>query len=418
MIGRRKIIRESDVASASAQANTAALKQQVIGGGRAIAKKRKFGPKSTTLAAYSGVFLLVMTMVAIGYQSPQKVDTVANISGVSQTAKTDQPSVDQVVATAVASDIASDASLPVASNIANQTVSLKVKSQLAQTADSTTIVKPQVIQSASGDRTVKTYVAVKGDTVKKVAEQFGISTDTLKWANNLTSNDLSKGKKLTILPVDGVLHTVGNGDTLKEIASKYKVSEQTVTTFNNLELSGITKGAKIVVPGGVLPEVDRPGYVAPSINTGYNPTPGYPYGTVRFAGGFGGGSLTVINPYTLISSSRNIYNATNGGMNGQCTWWAIERRAAMGRPLPGGALGNAADWIYTLAGRYTINRTPAVGAVIQNGGGYGHVGVVEEVHDDGSITISEMNNYAAGGSFVVDLRTIPASAVGNFNYIH
>ena len=417
MTGRRKIIRESEVASASAQANTAALKQQVIGG-RAVAKKRKFGPKSTTLAAYSGVFLLVMTMVAIGYQSPQKTDTVANVASVSQTNRTDQPSVDQVVATAVAADIASDASLPVASNIANQTVSLKVKSQLAQTADSTTIVKPQVIQSASGDRTVKTYTTVKGDTVKRVADRFDISTDTLKWANDLTSNELKKGKKLTILPVDGVLHTVGGGDTVKKIASKYKVSEQTVTAFNNLELSGVIKGAKLIIPGGVLPEVDRPGYVAPTVNPGYSANPGYPYGTVRFAGGFGGGSLTVINPYTLISSGRNIYNATNGGMNGQCTWWAIERRAAMGRPLPGGALGNAADWVYTLAGRYTINRSPAVGAVIQNGGGYGHVGVVEEVHSDGSITISEMNNYAAGGSFVVDLRTIPASAVGNFNYIH
>ena len=417
MTGRRKIIRESEVASASAQANTAALKQQVIGG-RAVAKKRKFGPKSTTLAAYSGVFLLVMTMVAIGYQSPQKTDTVANVASVSQTNRTDQPSVDQVVATAVAADIASDASLPVASNIANQTVSLKVKSQLAQTADSTTIVKPQVIQSASGDRTVKTYTTVKGDTVKRVADRFDISTDTLKWANDLTSNELKKGKKLTILPVDGVLHTVGGGDTVKKIATKYKVSEQTVTAFNNLELSGVIKGAKLIIPGGVLPEVDRPGYVAPTVNPGYSANPGYPYGTVRFAGGFGGGSLTVINPYTLISSGRNIYNATNGGMNGQCTWWAIERRAAMGRPLPGGALGNAADWVYTLAGRYTINRSPAVGAVIQNGGGYGHVGVVEEVHSDGSITISEMNNYAAGGSFVVDLRTIPASAVGNFNYIH
>ncbi|MDB5186725.1 MAG: hypothetical protein JWM07_197, partial [Candidatus Saccharibacteria bacterium] len=39
-----------------------------VAGNAFNAKGVKGGPKSTTIAAYSGVFLLVMSMVAIGYQ--------------------------------------------------------------------------------------------------------------------------------------------------------------------------------------------------------------------------------------------------------------------------------------------------------------------------------------------------------------
>jgi surface antigen len=53
---------------------------------------------------------------------------------------------------------------------------------------------------------------------------------------------------------------------------------------------------------------------------------------------------------------------------------------------------------------------------MQNGGGFGHVAVVESVNSDGSVTVTEMN-YNWGGN-LVDERTIPASQVGSFYYIH
>ena len=67
-------------------------------------KKAKGGLKSTTVAAYTGVFLLIMSLVAIGYQPPQNMDSVASAAE-SQTA-TNQPSVDDLVATNVAAGIA------------------------------------------------------------------------------------------------------------------------------------------------------------------------------------------------------------------------------------------------------------------------------------------------------------------------
>ena len=52
---------------------------------------------------------------------------------------------------------------------------------------------------------------------------------------------------------------------------------------------------------------------------------------------------------------------------------------------------------------------------MQNGGGYGHVAIVESINPDGSITVSEMN-YA--GFNVISNRTVPAGSIGRYNFIH
>ena len=98
---------------------------------------------------------------------------------------------------------------------------------------------------------------------------------------------------------------------------------------------------------------------------------------------------------------------------GQCTQWAWSKR----RDLPS-TLGNANTWAARAAAAgYVVNRTPSAGAVFQTSSGwYGHVGYVEAVNADGSITVTEMNyGYSP---YLVIRATIPASSVGNFNYIH
>ena len=377
------------------------------------AKKHKGGPKSTVVAAYSGVFLLVISMVAIGYQPPQKVESVASavnpiVSADSST--NDQPSVDEIVATNVAAGIASRANLPIATNIANQSVSLSIQSQLAQN-DTNTITKPQIVQLSAGNRTVKQYTAKDGETAESVAAQHGVSVDTIKWTNGLVSSDVA-GKDLTILPVDGVLYTVKDGDTVDSIAAKYNTTAQSITSFNDLELSGLVNGKKIVLPGGVLPTNERPGYQAPQARV-FTSTAVYSNNSYRYAGGFAGGGVYNVHRNTKQTSPGN----TNAW--GNCTWYAWERRLEMGRPLPSGALGNAAQWNSSLGAMgYRVDSVPEVGAIFQNGGGYGHVGIVEAINSDGSIEVSEMNNYSGGGYKGINGRTIAAGQVGTFNYIH
>lgn len=123
-----------------------------------------------------------------------------------------------------------------------------------------------------------------------------------------------------------------------------------------------------------------------------------------------------------VSSSNRFANASNSYAWGWCTWHVFEKRAQIGSKI-GGTWGNANDWLASASSLgYTINNTPSVGAIAHsypgtNGAGsYGHVAFVESINGDGSITISEMGWNGTVG--VVSYRTIPASQVSTFNYIH
>jgi surface antigen len=387
----------------SSQASTAELKQQVFSRHREGSKKKFFsGSKSTTIAAYTGVFLLIMSMVAIGYQPPQKMDSVANAvtSQSAQPTSSDQPSVDELVATNVAAGIAERAELPIASNVANLSLSLAAESQLAQT-DANVISKPQIVQPTADGREVITYTTKAGDTVNSLSEEFGVAATTIKWANNLNSDALEPGRQLTIPPIDGVIYTVRGGDTIDSIAQKYGADKERIVVFNDLELSGITPDQKLIIPGGNLPETERPGYVAP-----------------RSGSRSSGGSSFGINTQLASASAGNRYAANN------CTWYAYERRMQLGRPV-GSFWGNASTWaMYASAAGYMVNGNPAAGAVMQNGGGYagyGHVAVVEQVVTGQYVRVTEMNAYRGGGGYgVVSTFDVPwgEAVSGMYRYIH
>ena len=332
-------------------------------------------------------------MVAIGYQPPQKMEAVANAADTTQAGGPQtpaQPSVDQLVATNIAAGIAERAELPIASNVANLSVSLSAESELAQSGNNI-VSKPQIVQPTADGREVRAYTAQAGDTIQTIAQRFGISPDTVRWANNLNTDAVEANRQLAIPPVDGVLYTVRAGDTVDSLAAKYSADKNRITAFNDLELGGLTPGLRIMIPGGVLPENERPGYVA------------------RRSTSAGSG-------FSRINSSIARASVGNKYAFGNCTWYAYERRLQLGRSV-GSYWGNAATWAgYARAAGYLVNNTPAVGAVMQNGGGYGHVAIVESVNGDGSITISEMNY--AGNFNRVTSRTVSAGTAAGFTYIH
>ena len=97
------------------------------------------------------------------------------------------------------------------------------------------------------------YEVAEGDTVLGIAERFGISANTIVWANDLGDKELLKiGQKLIILPVSGVLHKVENGDTILGIAQAYGVEASAVVVANRLSDSSlIREGQILLVPNGV-----------------------------------------------------------------------------------------------------------------------------------------------------------------------
>jgi len=103
--------------------------------------------------------------------------------------------------------------------------------------------------------TVVEYVIETGDSLWSIADKFGISLETVLWANNLNKNSyIQPGQKLVILPVSGVLHHVQDGDTISAIAQKYKGKTEEVVAFNGLSGEGdIYIGDIVIIPQGTLP---------------------------------------------------------------------------------------------------------------------------------------------------------------------
>lgn len=112
----------------------------------------------------------------------------------------------------------------------------------------------------------------------------------------------------------------------------------------------------------------------------------------------------------LITSKNNLYTA------GQCTWYVFDKRAKDGHTIST-FWGDAKNWEGQASSNgFKVDRHPTRGSILQTvNGPFGHVAYVEKVNIDGSILISEMNWI---GEYIVSSRTISASEVSSYNYIH
>lgn len=260
---------------------------------------------------------------------------------------------------------------------------LALKDQIVM-ADGQYMAKPSVLvtfanttdtvdnssSEAEKKREITTYYVLGGDTISSIAKKFGISTITIKAANNLGSDTIKPGQKLTILPADGIVHTVSRGETLSAIVAKYQGNLHKTIEDNNLgRADQIFAGQKIVIIDGKQPATTR---LASRTNTQ--------------------GKVSGIK----VNQSKG----PNHFPFGWCTWYVASRRYVPWR-------GNANTWV-TQARRsgYQTGRTPAPGAILAtNESRWGHVAYVESIHGS-TITVSEMN-YSQWGR--VNYRTLPAS---------
>lgn len=356
-----------------------------------------FWEKLKQILPYILAGALTMTVVVLGSIGKNQSSTTLNLDVF---AKNDYDvSVDQLSEMYVVADLSDALGLASASDVASNYVVTTSMYDAGQTATGK-LEKPS-ITNIEVSRGVKIYIVEEGDTMESIAAKFGLTTDQIRWSNNLKTTDLSPGSPLAIPSVPGIVYTVKAGDTVESIAAKYGSSATEIIALNDLEVSGISEGAQIVIKNGSLPETERPEYVAPRASTTYRST-SYRYSYL--------GNTSERQNITVLG---RIYGLGGPYGAGQCTQWAWSKR----RDLPSN-LGNANTWAARAAAAgFVVNRTPSAGAIFQTSSGwYGHVGYVEAVNPDGSITVTEMNyNYT---TYLVIRATIPASSVGNFNYIH
>ncbi len=254
--------------------------------------------------------------------------------------------------------------------------------------DYAVVPKPQILSSVIKTKAdIKDYTVLDGESVGDLATKFGVTSDSIKWSNSLATTTLKAGAVMVVPPIDGIVYTVKVGDTAESLATKYSANKDQITAFNDAEVTGLKLNDRIVIPGGSI--------APPPVVTTY----------------YGGGYT---NNYSGGATVAAIYSG-NGYDYGWCTWYASNRRAEIGRPVPNN-LGNAYSW-YTIAQRAGLSTgsSPQVGAVYQSGN---HVAVVEQVNDDGSFWVTEMNYTAgqvsmtdstrAGGWGRIDWRLVPA----------
>jgi len=103
---------------------------------------------------------------------------------------------------------------------------------------------------------ISVYVVREGDTLAGIAKLFGVSSNTILWANDLPRGSaLRIGQTLNILPVTGLKYTVKKGDTVAAIAKRFGADAVEVATFNGVDDGTLAVGLNILIPDGEIAAV-------------------------------------------------------------------------------------------------------------------------------------------------------------------
>lgn len=280
--------------------------------------------------------------------------------------------------------IAANESSSVTSSAASSQAPAKTEAATAtQATQATSVAKPAQAAtpaktavrntSAKADAGSDTYTVKAGDSIWKIANDNGVTLNTL-----LALNNLDKSSTLTVgqtLKISGEVVTPTSQAASKP-ASQAAQAPTSVASSAPASQAPAAKPVQVATSTSTQTTQPKPVQVA---NTPATPAaPSY-------------------------SSTGNTYPA------GQCTWFVKNSLSWVGNYW-----GNASDWPSSAraAGR-VVDGNATVGSVVVFAPGqmgatnYGHVGVVDRVNPDGSITISE-GNYAG---LAYHVRTINPSGL-------
>ncbi len=235
------------------------------------------------------------------------------------------------------------------------------KALLAETGPSGTIANVSDHKPTSGQ--IALYVVRKGDTLSEIATMFGVTVNTIMWANGTEkATSIQPGETLVILPISGIRHTVKKGETLAGITKKYKGDISEV-----LEYNGLSKGATLAV-GDIITIPDGEIAATRSVTST----------TSTYRGGGPSYSGYYTNPLPGGVKTQGIH-----GYNG------VDIGAPYGTPIVAAASGTV-----IISKDYGWN------------GGYGHYIVIR--HDNGTQTLYSHNssNIVEAGQSVVQGQVI------------
>jgi surface antigen len=323
-------------------------------------------------ALHASFLALIVVAVSAGTVSSQSSLVSTNVSSSNERTS--------LITTAAV--LSEGSSSMVSSDLNQKAKDLNAQTALATAGDDFLSKKQPVMSAGAPSRDILTYTVKDGDTISSLSANFNITSDTIKWANNITDeNSIKPGSKLIILPVSGILYAGTGSDDIGELASRFQSNAALIDSFNSLDGKSPTEGQNIVLPDGVKPSV-----VAPVARVAATATSSAKSGPAI--------------SYSLRASAGNNYSY------GYCTWYVANRRYVAS------SLGNASQWPYNAprAGM-TVGNSPVAGSagVTKSGN---HVVYIERV-EGGTVYYSEMNGPAGWGR--VNSGSAPAS---NFRYVY
>lgn len=112
----------------------------------------------------------------------------------------------------------------------------------------------EIAASDSNNGEISVYTVREGDSLSQIAEMFGVTANTIMWANDITkSTGIRPGDTLVILPIAGVRHVVKSGDSINSIAKKYEGNVDEILAYNQLDsASDLKVGDTLIIPGGAM----------------------------------------------------------------------------------------------------------------------------------------------------------------------
>lgn len=112
----------------------------------------------------------------------------------------------------------------------------------------------EIAASGANSGEISVYTVREGDALSYIAGMYGVTVNTIIWANDLRSaTDIREGDTLVILPIAGVRHSVKSGETLGTIVKKYEANAEEVLAYNNLTTeTTLSVGDELIIPGGSM----------------------------------------------------------------------------------------------------------------------------------------------------------------------
>ena len=154
------------------------------------------------------------------------------------------------------------------------------------------------------------YVVQRGDTLFGIARRYGVSTETLTYANQLQAPDVLSVGQALVIPVERAEHTVQRGQTTWAIARSYGVSLAAVLAANPSigDGSRIYPGQKLIIPfpNQNLGTIAVNGYITDTSESTLNET--LPYLTYLSPFSYKSDLYGELTPTFSVSTSQSVEN--------------------------------------------------------------------------------------------------------------